>query len=425
MGKIIKRSIFSLLSVLTVITFLFVWKTTEVKADTVKASGKTVRVATEKQLKKALKESKVSTIVLRTSSYKDITIKSGTAKKKEIVIDAPNAVITNTARFKKVEVIKAKEYIEAVSGNTVKLSGDAHIQVKEGVSVKKLVLGTVPVYYDIGKNGSIKSIKIADKNHKSSFDKKTRTLTFETVGIWTSYDSDYYGTTENLVTEEYPIKYTAVLDKSGRILKASFAGWATEQRDEYRYDADGNRIEWKQYDESSPEKVPVSWYEYIYEGNRLVEEIDHSYDPDLVTYKKEYDKDGRLSAVCNSGLYFRDDVLYTYDDSGLLIGEKTTKMWFSGDGRLSSRKSIDTAYTYDRNGFLLTEDTYLVDDHMKNINTYEYDKAKNLVRETRLSKTLTGKADELINMKYDILYKYDELGVLTGSYYPEDNEDME
>lgn len=54
-------------------------------------------------------------------------------------------------------------------------------------------------------------------------------------------------------------------------------------------------------------------------------------------------------------------------------------MWFTDEETLSSRKSIDTAYTYDRNGFLLTEDTYLIDDHTKNIITYEYDKAKNPV----------------------------------------------
>lgn len=423
MGKITKTALFLLLPILAIISALFLQKTIEVSAAS-ETSGKTVRVATEKQLKAALKSSKVSTIVLRTSSYKDMTITSSRSKKKTIVIDAPNAVITNTARFKKVEVIKAKGYIEAVSGNTIKLSVNSHLKVADGVSVKKLILTAVPIYYDIGKNGSIKSIKIADKNHTGTFDKKTRTLTFDTVGIWTSYYPGQYGTDEDLVTEEYPVNYTAVLDKSGRILKTYYKGRATERRDEYKYDENGNRIEWMQYDESVSEEVPAYRYEYIYEENRLVGETDHSYDSDPITYKKEYDKDGKLTASCNEGRYFREDVFYTYDDSALLIGEKTTKMWFTDEETLSSRKSIDTAYTYDRNGFLLTEDTYLIDDHTKNIITYEYDKAKNPVREIRISKRMYGVDNEMINMNYEIRYKYDELGVLTGIYYPDKDEDM-
>lgn len=99
-------------------------------------------------------------------------------------------------------------------------------------------------------------------------------------------------------------------------------------------------------------------------------------------------------------------------------------MWFTDEGTLSSRKSIYTAYTYDRNGFLLTEETYLIDDYTKNINTYEYDKTKNLIRENRISKRLLGGDNEMINMNYEIRYKYDELGVLTGIYYPDKDEDM-
>lgn len=45
--------------------------------------------------------------------------------------------------------------------------------------------------------------------------------------------------------------------------------------------------------------------------------------------------------------------------------EETTKMWFSEDGRLSSRKSVRTNYTYDKNGFLMIWENYLMDDHTK------------------------------------------------------------
>ena len=388
MTKRAKTAIFSLFLVLTLIMPLVLQETVDVKA----ASKKTVRVATEKQLKAALKDTKVGTIVLRTSSYKDITIKSGKTKKKKISIDAPNAIVTNTARFKNVEVIKANEYIEAVSGNTVKLSSDVHLQVAEGVSVKKLVSSDAPVYYDIQKNGLIKSIVITDKNHKSTFDKETRTLTFETVGVSTSYALDYDGNTENPVTEEYPIQYSAVLDESG------------------------NCIEWKRYDVRSGDPELTDYYDYVYEENRLVEETDHSSEPDGAKSKKVYDKDGRLAETNDSSPYYSEDAKYTYDKNGLLICEETTKMWFSGDGRLSSRKSIRTNYTYDKNGFLLIWENYLIDDHTKNIITYEYDKAKNMIHETRISKDSAVSGDELVYNELEFSYEYDELGAVKSMY---------
>lgn len=411
MKRITKTAIFSLLLILSLIAPFVLQETKEVKAASDAATKKTVRAATEKQLKAALKNPDVSTVVFRTVSYKDITIKSSKARKKKIIIDAPNVAITNTARFKKVEVLRAKEYYEAVSGNTLKISADAYIHVAEGVTVKKLVFYTEPIDYNIQKNGSVKSIVIADKNHKSTFDKETRTLTFETVGTWTSYDSDYYGTTENLVTEEYPKKYTAVLDESGRVLRSSYTGWATEERSECKYDEDGNCIERKKYDVSSGDLELTSYYEYIYEGYRLIEEIDHSYEPQTVTYKKVYDEDGRLSETHDSSPYYSEDTEYTYDDNGLLICENTTKMWFSNDGRLESRKSWTTTNTYDKNGFLSVWEKYLIDDHTKYTITNEYDKAHNLIRSTHVRKTLLGDGDELIDTVYELSYEYDEMGL--------------
>ncbi|MBO4421088.1 MAG: hypothetical protein J5783_04620 [Lachnospiraceae bacterium] len=407
MDKRIKTAIFSLLVILSLVTPLIIQNTVEVHA----ASKKTVRTATGKQLKAALKNSKVSTIVLRTISYKDITIKSSKAKNKKIIIDAPNAAVTNTARFKSIEVLNAKEYTEAVSGNIIKISSDAYLNVAENVTVKKLVYTGVPEYYDIQKNGSIKSIKIADKNHKSTFDKKTRTLTFDTVGIWTSYDPDYYGTTENLVTEEYPIHYTAVLDESGRRLKTSYSGWATDKSDEYRYDENGNCIEWKQYDRGSEEPELTRYFEYDYEDNKLIEEKDLSSESNIVTYKKVYDGNGRLTGIHDSSSNYIEDTAYTYDDHGLLISEKTTMMWFTDDDRLSSRKSWTAEYTYDKNGFMLTGEKYLIDDHMKYIDTYEYDKDYNLIRETNATRYLYGEGSEALDNDTEYRYEYDESGV--------------
>jgi len=135
MKKTTKTLICSMLLVLSLIMPVFLQEKSEVEA----ASGKTVRVATEKKLKSALKNPKVDTIVFRSSTYRAITIKSSKAKAKKIVIDAPFAEITNTARFKKLELINAKKYTEAVSGNTIEVYRSYVLEVAEGVKVKKLI----------------------------------------------------------------------------------------------------------------------------------------------------------------------------------------------------------------------------------------------------------------------------------------------
>ena len=71
------------------------------------AEGNTVRVATQKELKKALKDSSVETIILRTNTYDSITISSKKAKNKKLIVDAYNSKITNKAKFKSITLISA------------------------------------------------------------------------------------------------------------------------------------------------------------------------------------------------------------------------------------------------------------------------------------------------------------------------------
>ena len=80
------------------------------------------------------------------------------------------------------------------------------------------------------------------------------------------------------------------------------------------------------------------------------------------------------------------------------------------------RKSIRTNYTYDKNGFLLIWENYLIDDDTKNIITYEYDKAKNMIHETRISKDSAVSGDELVYNELEFSYEYDELGAVKSMY---------
>ena len=73
----------------------------QVRAD----DGKTVRVSTAKQLKAAMKDPEIGVIILRTQAYLDLTIKqTEAAKNKILIIDTPQAKITNKAVFVEIQI---------------------------------------------------------------------------------------------------------------------------------------------------------------------------------------------------------------------------------------------------------------------------------------------------------------------------------
>ena len=100
-------------------------------------NGETVRVSTEKQLKAAIKNADVGTIIFRTNAYINVKIKADeNAKSKSLVIDAPHVNFTNKAVFSDINIYSANKYIESVSGNRISLS-DSHITDGFFVSKKK------------------------------------------------------------------------------------------------------------------------------------------------------------------------------------------------------------------------------------------------------------------------------------------------
>ena len=401
MRRLLKNIIIVTLLLFSLVLPVFIQESVEAQA----ASKKTVRVSTQKQLNSALKNSKVKTIVLRTGTYKDITINSDKSENKKIVIDAPNAVITNTAVFKSVEIVAAKKYIEAVSGNSLKLRVNGVLEVAEGIKVKKLVMTEALLDYTVLKNASIKNVIVADENNKSTFDKKTRELSFESVGIWTSFDPDYYETDEEPVTQEYPIYYTAVLDKCGRVLSATYMGWASDYAYEYKYNDDGRCIEYNIYNGETGLLDQTNYYEYDNAGNCVVDKFEHSYENYSCEAINTYDKKGRLIRTTESGKYYTYDTEYSYNKKNLLVGEKTTAIWYEGDNKISSRKSWDASYTYDKNGLLLTEEIVYKEEQFSYLYEYEYDKYGNMIHQTF---TYTDKGRKSVSEQR---YEYDELGI--------------
>lgn len=98
------------------------------------ASTKTVTVTNEKQLKAALKNNKVTKITIKTSKNTTITIPVGKYGKKQLVINAPKATISNKGDFKAISISDAKKYTEKGKANKITIKDKNSLSFVESVS---------------------------------------------------------------------------------------------------------------------------------------------------------------------------------------------------------------------------------------------------------------------------------------------------
>ena len=353
------------------------------------ASKKTVRVAIAKELKAALKDTSVGTVILRTETFDPITISSKKTKKKKLIVDAPNSIVTNRSVFKSVEIISARKYIEDVSGNTLSVKGKTDLEIAAEKSVKKLTFSDQTVYFNIRKKASVKTLSYKSENISSSFDSKTNELTVSDK----SYSS---------MGEEYVIKYIYKLDKSGRVLSIA--------RDK---SSGGNVIRTYQYDDN---------------GNLLVEEQKLSSGETQVCIKNTYDKNNNRTS-CTEEYYSGEDTSTyreesEYDKNGNEIKRKLQKpsetfmyeISYDTKGRpvkgtvtsLEPDKSYVVEYKYDKKGFLIKQLEY-VNGEEDTVSTNTYDKFGN-----KVSSYIVVKNPDGDDYSLERIYSFDELGNETG-----------
>lgn len=348
------------------------------------ASKKTVRVATEKELKAALKNSSVGTVILRTGTYDPITISSKKAKKKKIIVDAPNSIITNKSVFKSVEILSARKYIEDVSGNKVSSDGKTQIEIAAGKSMKKLTFSNLSVDFVIRKGAAIKSLSYENEYVSSSFNSKTRELI-------------YCDTLNSFMGKEYVKEYTLTLDKSGRVLSISREGNALRT---YKYDDNGNLLE----DENklSDTGEILQYIKSKYDKNDNMIAHSEEYSTFLYWEESEYDKNGNKTKSIGengSGSFVYD---IEYDSKG-----RMTRATVSMESEKSDSKYV-VEYTYNKQGYLIKQ-VEMVNDELDTVSEYEYDKSGNKIFFSYLVKDPKGD-DRYMECKYS----YDDLGNETG-----------
>lgn len=96
------------------------------------AATKTVTIRTQKELRAALKDPKVTSIVIKTAKGVTFTIKDGDYSDKKLVISSPKATVKNYASFEKIEIR---------DGNTVYDRGEGNQIVVKDKNELKLVAG--------------------------------------------------------------------------------------------------------------------------------------------------------------------------------------------------------------------------------------------------------------------------------------------
>ena len=134
----------------------------------------TIKVNTEKkvvnqtQLNKALKNKKLTSVVIDTTKELDLTIPSGDYTTKSLTVNTPNADITNNGVFKliRIKMIKPNTWHENAIGNRIAVTAkDAHIVVNEGATVESMSFDKKDSTVKVDVKGTVKSMRTTKANN--------------------------------------------------------------------------------------------------------------------------------------------------------------------------------------------------------------------------------------------------------------------
>ena len=371
-------------------------------------SGETVRVRTAKELNAAIGRSDVGTIILRTESNVSITIKSADAAgTKNLIVDSPNAVITNKAVFANINIISVSEFIENVSGNDIVISdgGQKVLTVSAKKQVKSLTIfnsyGYFHEKYTLRKGAKIKSVELVYSGStgpvKSSFNKDKRKLSIK-------------------FTNDFGIQCKMVikLDKSGRMTAVNSSAGESEFTYDYSYTYDKNGNITGISGQDSDRGVFKNGY--VYSGNVLQKYTHDGFSNGSIEYF--YDKKGKLIRETASfdhsidGIAFRtaQTVNYEYDKKGRLVHQEDNETTEYLNNEYPSSSSLtDQTFAYNSSGLLTSRRFYVKSpsEEFSYTHKFKYDKAGNMIKETVYFKEgATG--EEKITRTNE--YTYDELG---------------
>ena len=133
----------------------------------------TIKVNTEKkvvnqtQLNKALKNKKLTSVVIDTKKAVDLTIPAGDYKNTSLTVNTPNGEITNNGVFKliRIKMIKPNTWHEKASGNRIAVTADnAHIVVDKEATVTSMSFDKKGSNVSVQVDGHVESMRTTKAN---------------------------------------------------------------------------------------------------------------------------------------------------------------------------------------------------------------------------------------------------------------------
>ncbi len=133
---------------------------------TAMAATKTVTIKTQAQLEAALKDKKVTQIVIKTSKGAKFTIKDGDYGKKSLIVSSPKATVNNYGDFKKVELRDAKTVYDRGDGNSIVVKDTNSLKLYAGKQSTdaKITISAKGGKINIVNNGSVDAINVKGKS---------------------------------------------------------------------------------------------------------------------------------------------------------------------------------------------------------------------------------------------------------------------
>ena len=125
------------------------------------------KVVNQAQLNKALKNKKLTSVVIDTKKNVDLTIPSGDYKNASLTVNAPNADITNNGVFKliRIKMIKPNTWHENAKGNRIAVTAkNANIVVEKDGSVDAMSFNKKGADVKVRVEGTVKELKIKKEN---------------------------------------------------------------------------------------------------------------------------------------------------------------------------------------------------------------------------------------------------------------------
>ncbi len=120
-------------------------------------------VVTQEQLTAALSDSSLKKITIATTETASLTIPAGTHADVDLVVNAPNAEITNNGVFKSIEIqaIKASSWTENASGNALRVTAaNSRILVSKDAVVASITYTKADAAAGLEVNGTVKSVLV-------------------------------------------------------------------------------------------------------------------------------------------------------------------------------------------------------------------------------------------------------------------------